>query len=284
MRTSSSATTTVRGVGVSVTPKASASSGRRPAHSSRDRPRAPSGPPASRRTPRSARPPPARPRPARAAAGSTRPRPPARSPTPVRCSPSPSRRSSRDETVVIDSTFAKSLAELASRIRFDRCRRPGTPTAERMLSNSIQCGFESHPGHRSDHGQVASQTRPLRGVVGEQQDVVAPARDGEGPLAADLRRQGHGHLVPRARRRSRPRAGRTRRRPRPRGAGGRRHRRPAGRPGTRPRGCRRPSAPPRTPRRAPTRRRRRASTRRTPGRGDPRPPARRRPGSPARGR
>ena len=24
---------------------------------------------------------------------------------------------------------------------------PGSPTAEAMVSNTIQCGFESHPGH-----------------------------------------------------------------------------------------------------------------------------------------
>ena len=28
-------------------------------------------------------------------------------------------------------------------------RRPGIPTAEKMVSNTIQCGFESHPGHSS---------------------------------------------------------------------------------------------------------------------------------------
>src|SRR5680860_825050 len=27
---------------------------------------------------------------------------------------------------------------------------PGSPTAETMASNTIQCGFESHPGHHPD--------------------------------------------------------------------------------------------------------------------------------------
>jgi hypothetical protein len=26
-------------------------------------------------------------------------------------------------------------------------RRPGSPTAEAAVSNSVRCGFESHPGH-----------------------------------------------------------------------------------------------------------------------------------------
>ena len=41
------------------------------------------------------------------------------------------------------------------RIGFRRRFRPGSPTAEAMLSNSIQCEFESHPGHRCTVGACA---------------------------------------------------------------------------------------------------------------------------------
>src|SRR5918994_2165274 len=42
---------------------------------------------------------------------------------------------------------------------------PGSPTAEAMLSNSIQCEFESHPGHlstRVDDGPLAVRAVPQR--------------------------------------------------------------------------------------------------------------------------
>ena len=32
---------------------------------------------------------------------------------------------------------------------------PGSPTAEAMVSKAIQCGFESHPGHKKAHQNVS---------------------------------------------------------------------------------------------------------------------------------
>ena len=66
--------------------------------------------------------------------------------------------------------------------------RPGSPTAEAAVSNTVQCGFESHPGHMVSWlvqrrlAQTSSRLRALRAElsqIDEQLDVVADEADSQ---------------------------------------------------------------------------------------------------------
>ena len=66
--------------------------------------------------------------------------------------------------------------------------RPGSPTAEAAVSNTVQCGFESHPGHMVSWlvqrrlTQTSSRLRALRvelSQIDEQLDVVADEADSQ---------------------------------------------------------------------------------------------------------
>ena len=66
--------------------------------------------------------------------------------------------------------------------------RPGSPTAEAAVSNTVQCGFESHPGHmgsflvRRRLAQTSVRLRTLRAELAqieEQLDVVADDADSQ---------------------------------------------------------------------------------------------------------
>ena len=66
--------------------------------------------------------------------------------------------------------------------------RPGSPTAEAAVSNTVQCGFESHPGHmvtwlvQRRLTQTSSRLRALRvelSQIDEQLDVVADEADSQ---------------------------------------------------------------------------------------------------------
>jgi hypothetical protein len=75
------------------------------------------------------------------------------------CVPTSGRGGPQSGTAASSATYG-STSIRPTRVSDNVCaRRPGIPTAEEAVSNTVQCGFESHPGHRRVSGGTPARPR-----------------------------------------------------------------------------------------------------------------------------